>query len=69
VQKSIFLAQLNPKTYEEIHHTLKEIQKTYDNHDSIFLVPIAEDELRAMRVVGKNVDCALITDEKNTLFF
>jgi CRISPR-associated endonuclease Cas2 len=69
VQKSIFLAQLTRKTYEEIHQTLKEIQETYDNHDSIFLVPIAEDELRAMRVVGKNLDFELITDKKNTLFF
>ena len=69
VQKSIFLARLDRAQYEEIHQTLKSIQEAYDNHDSILLVPIGQDELRAMRLLGKTLDVELITGQRNVLFF
>lgn len=69
VQKSIYLADTPRKLYDEIHNTLKEVQDIYDNHDSIFLVPISSDDLRAMKIIGENLDLDLLTGNKNTLFF
>ena len=68
VQKSVFLAELKRKTYFEIHSTLKEINAMYDNHDSIFFIPIGEDILNNMKIVGLNIDFELITNPGNTLF-
>lgn len=69
VQKSIYLADTKRQIYTEIHETLKEVQEVYDNHDSIFLVPISSDDLRAMKIIGENIDLDLISGNKNTLFF
>lgn len=69
VQKSIFLADTKRQVYSEIHQTLKEVQEVYDNHDSIFLVPISSDDLRAMKIIGENIDLDLTLGNKNTLFF
>ena len=69
VQKSIFLARLDRAQYEEIYQTLKGIQEAYDNHDSLLLVPIGQDELRAMRLLGKTLDVELIAGQRNMLFF
>ncbi|MCK9321240.1 MAG: CRISPR-associated endonuclease Cas2 [Bacteroidales bacterium] len=69
VQKSIFMAQKNREQYNEICKTLKEVQECYDNSDSIFIVPISTDEIKAMKVLGQNIDFDLIIGNKNTLFF
>ncbi len=68
VQKSVFLAGLKRKKYQEIHQTLKEINAMYDNHDSIFFVPVGEDILNKMKIIGLNIDFEIITNPKNTLF-
>lgn len=68
VQKSVFLAELKRKKYVEIHKTLKEINAMYDNHDSIFFIPIGEDILNKMKIVGLNIDFELITNPGNTMF-
>ena len=69
IQKSIFLADTKRPTYTDIHETLKEVQDVYDNHDSIFLVPISSDDLRSMKIIGENIDFDLTLGNKNTLFF
>lgn len=69
VQKSIFLANTNRVVYSEIKNDLKEVQECYENNDSIFLVPVSTDEIKAMSVIGQNVDFDLILQNKNTLFF
>lgn len=69
VQKSIFLGNSDRSVYAEMHQTIKEVQDLYDNDDSVFFVPISTDELRAMKMIGKNVDYELILKQKNTLFF
>jgi CRISPR-associated protein Cas2 len=68
VQKSVFLAELKRKTYQDIHSTLKDINAMYDNHDSIFFIPIGEDILNNMKIVGLNIDFELITNPGNTMF-
>lgn len=69
VQKSIFLAETSRAIYDEIGTTLKEVQEVYDNHDSIFLVPVSTDEIKSMRVIGQSIDFDLILGNRNTLFF
>ena len=69
VQKSIFFAEGPRKVYNEIVKTLKEVQETYDNEDSIFLVPVAADQLRAMKILGQNIDFDIVANNRNTLFF
>lgn len=69
VQKSIFLAETDRKIYNEISETLKEVQEVYDNHDSIFLVPVSTDEIKSMKVIGQSIDFDMIMGNKNTLFF
>ena len=69
VQKSIFLADSERKTFGEIHTALKEVQEMYDNQDSILLVPVSTDQIRAMKIIGQNLDFDLVLKNKNTLFF
>lgn len=69
VQKSIFLADTQRETFNEVHRTLKEVNDLYDNHDSIIFTPVSVDELRAMKLIGKNIDFDLVMNNKTTLFF
>lgn len=69
VQKSIFLASFDRKKWDEIHKTLKEVQEMYQNYDSIFIVPVSTDELRAMKVIGQSLDLEMIVGSRSTLFF
>jgi CRISPR-associated protein Cas2 len=69
IQKSIFLADSSRPEFNEIHETLREVQEVYDNYDSIMLVPVATDQLRAMKIIGKNIDMDLFLGNKNTLFY
>jgi hypothetical protein len=45
------------------------VQECYENNDSILLVPVSTDEIKAMKVIGQNIDFDLILKNKNTLFF
>ena len=69
VQKSIFIATTERKVYDEIQGDLKEVQECYENNDSILLIPISTDEIRAMKLIGKNIDFDLAIRARNTLFF
>lgn len=69
VQKSIFLASTDRAVFNEIYATIKEVQEVYDNHDSVFFVPVSVDQLRAMKIVGQNTDYELIIGNKTTMFF
>ena len=69
VQKSIFMADMPSDEVQDIAQKLTEIQKMYDNNDSILIVPLSEDYARAMKIIGQDVDIDLILHSKNTLFF
>lgn len=69
VQRSIFLADLDPQTYHQIRDDLTEVQAAYDNHDSILVVPVSTEQLKAMKVIGQSIDIDIITRSQNTLFF
>lgn len=69
IQRSIFLADLTPERYEKIRTELTEVQSYYENEDSILIVPVSTDLLKAMRIIGKSIDVDIIMRTKNTLFF
>lgn len=69
VQKSIFLADLPTPDFEKIKSDLTEVQACYDNQDSILVVPISTDYLKAMKVIGQQINVDIITHSKNTIFF
>ena len=69
IQRSIFLANLSPETYQQIKDDLVEVQSCYENHDSILIPPISTDLLNSMKIIGKNLDIDVITRSKSTLFF
>ena len=69
VQKSIFLADLEPSKYNSIRGDLAAVQAAYDNHDSILVVPVSTEQLRAMKIIGQKIDIDIIMHTKNTLFF
>jgi CRISPR-associated protein Cas2 len=69
IQKSIFLADLGHEIYAQIKDDLAAIQACYENDDSIIVCPISADYLRALRIIGKNVDVDIVLKNKNTLFF
>lgn len=69
VQNSIFLADLPTEIFKQIQNDLTEVQTCYDNHDSILIVPVSIDHLKAMSVIGKTIDIEVIMKTKSTLFF
>jgi CRISPR-associated protein Cas2 len=69
VQRSIFFAESDRSVYNQIKKDLQEVQETYDNNDSIFIVPVSTDQLQAMKIIGQNIDFDIIIKSKNTLFF
>lgn len=69
VQKSIFMASLPSETINDISQKLIDIQRMYDNNDSILVVPLSDDYARAMKIIGQEVNLDLILRDKNTLFF
>ena len=69
VQKSIFFAESSRAVYNRIKEDLVKVQETYQNKDSIFMVPVSTDQLRAMKVIGQNIDFDIVVENKNTLFF
>jgi len=69
IQKSIFLADLEHETYAQIKDDLAAVQACYENNDSIIVCPVPTDYLRALRIIGKNVDIDIVLKNRNTLFF
>jgi len=69
IQKSIFLADLEHEIYAQIKDDLAAVQACYENNDSIIVCPISTDYLRALRIIGKNIDVDIVLKNKNTLFF
>lgn len=69
IQRSIFLADTPHEVYDEIKTSLADIQSFYKNEDSIIIVPISTDHIKAMKVIGQSIDIDLILKNKTTLFF
>lgn len=68
IQKSVFLVHSDHKQFDEIKDTLAGINETYDNHDSIILIPLNVSDARSMKLIGQNVNIDRIIDPPNTVF-
>lgn len=69
VQKSVFVANISRKLYLDLSQKLADVNAMYDNCDSIFFLPIGEDVMNNLRMIGKNIDMDIVTNSSNTLFF
>lgn len=69
VQRSVFLADLDISVYNQIKQDLTEVQAAYENNDSILVVPISTDYLKAMKIIGQQLQLDVIMHNKSTLFF
>jgi CRISPR-associated protein Cas2 len=69
IQKSVFFAKVPRKMYLEIKSIATDLQKVYDNQDTIILLPVGEEPLNNMHCIGKNFDFELLTQHKHTLIF
>jgi CRISPR-associated protein Cas2 len=59
MQKSIFLGSGTLKTFREIGTALREINSMYNNNDSIMLLPVTQDLMHQLNMIGKDVDFKL----------
>lgn len=69
IQNSIFIADTSPERCESIRRDLAEVQASYDNHDSILVVPLSTSNVEAMHIIGRSLDLDLVLKNKTTLFF
>lgn len=69
IQKSVFLGQIDKRSFREIQETVYALQQSYENEDSIVFLPVSESELMGMRMVGKEIDMTFALKRQNTLFF
>ncbi len=69
IQKSIFLARSERHSFDEVHNTLREVNDLYDNFDSIIIIPVSSDEMRSMKLIGRNIDIQAYHDKPNSMVF
>ena len=69
IQNSVFLGDLEGDKFNKIKEDLRQVQACYDNNDSILIVPISTDYLKAMKIIGKQIDVDIVMRKRNTLFF
>lgn len=69
IQRSIFLADTEIETYNQIKSDLADVQEAYENNDSIIVLPVSTDYLRMMKIIGQKIEVDVITHSRNTLFF
>jgi CRISPR-associated endonuclease Cas2 len=68
IQKSVYLANISKKIYNEIFETLIELEQVLGERDSIFLVPIGEYHLAEMQMVGREVDMSFSRSNQHVIF-
>lgn len=69
IQKSVFIAEGERRLFDDIAATLLAVQQAYENHDSLFVVPVSTDQLKAMKIVGQGFNRDIFANPPNTLFF
>lgn len=69
IQGSVFLGDLSVNKYKTIRETLKALQESYDNNDSILVVPVDRDNILSMDMIGRKVPTDIILGTNSVLFF
>lgn len=68
IQKSVFILRSPPQEAQKIYEALKDVNSYYENEDSILLVPVNSDNLRIMKIIGRQLSLSHIIDPPSTLF-
>ena len=55
LQKSVYFGQMPRKQYKEMVAALRAINNLYENEDSLFFLPVGEDSLNRLEVVGRGL--------------
>lgn len=69
IQGSVFLADLSVDKYKTIKETVATLQGSYDNNDSILLVPVDRDNILSMDMIGRKIRTDIILGSSSVLFF
>ncbi len=67
LQKSVFLGRNDRAAYKRLYDTIRRIESKLVETDSIVFLPIAENELRKFRIIGRDVEVSAALDEPHTL--
>lgn len=68
IQKSVYLANISKRIYEEIFETFCELEEVLEEQDSIFMVPIGEYHLAELKMIGKDVDMSFSRSSQYVIF-
>lgn len=69
IQKSVYLARSDAKTFAEINESLTEVQAAYANEDSILLIPVQATTVGSMKIIGKDLALQSLLDPPTTRFY
>lgn len=69
IQKSVYIIKGTKSEVRQITNTLKEVNEAYNNHDSIFVLPVPQEKFLNMKVIGKNITFEVVIESKNVLVF
>lgn len=69
IQNSIFIADTTSERCDSIKSDLAEVQASYDNHDSILIVPLATSNVESIHIIGRTLDLDLVLKNRSTFFF
>jgi CRISPR-associated protein Cas2 len=67
IQQSVYFAQLPRSRYRQMVEALRVINELYDNEDSIFFLPVGEDNLHKLEVVGRDLYLEVARAQRHTL--
>lgn len=67
IQNSIFMATTSKEIEVAIKTDLASVQETYENNDSIIIVPITQTNMDEMCIIGKEINLGLIKKEKKVM--
>jgi CRISPR-associated protein Cas2 len=68
IQLSVYMNKSNKKKYHNLKTTLTEIQALYENSDSILLVPLGENTMEKISIIGKEINVETLIAPPSTLF-
>lgn len=68
IQKSVFITETNRAGIQQMRETLQKVNAMYQNEDSIIILPVAEDSLNAIQLIGRNINLDLALYRKNVIF-
>lgn len=68
IQKSVFITEMNRAGMLNIRDTLQRVNALYQNEDSLIILPVAEDSLNAIQIIGKSINLDVALYRKNVIF-